>query len=861
MSAQKPPRRGVVTGIAGLLGFSLLSGLLVTVMVAPAIAVTGVTAASTIGVFDNLPEYINISQQSQRNEIWATYTGEGNVNGKQLIATIYDQNREEVSYDQISKFALDATVDGEDARFFEHGGVDVASVVRAALANARSGDVQSGASTLSMQLVKNINTQEAENLPTQEERDAAYEKAKKESFDRKLKEMKQAIGLEKKYTKKEILTAYLNIANFGNATYGIQAAAQRYYSTNASNLTIAQAASLVAIVQYPNQRNLGDPANYQANTDRRNYIIRSMYGAGHITAAERDEALAVPVDDTTIIPKAPTNGCLAANDYAKFFCDYVVKSVPDFTFLGSNASERAANWKLGGYKLYTTLDMDVQVPAQNATWTFAPNTETAFELGSATSSVQPGTGRVLVMTQNKLFDDTEAGIGSTGTAVNFNTSKQYGGSSGFQPGSTYKVFTLLDWLKAGKGVEERVSGNPNRNEKMSNFTACGSKLSGPDFSFKNNAGESGSYTVRSGTVNSINGAFFSMAKQLDLCDIRDVAAGLGVERADGAPLQTNPTSIIGTNEVTPLSMAGAYAAIAANGLFCKPIIVDTVTMPDGTNKPAQTPDCRQALSPNIVDTAIDVLKGVMVTGNQVYSNPDDGIPIFGKTGTTDDARHTWMATGTTSAGTVVWVGNIVGAYNILDTEYAGVSGIRLRHYIMEPTVAALDGKYGGVDWPAPDPTLLSGSGQAVPDVTGLTGPAAQTILEGLGFSYADGGGVDSPVEAGKVVSTDPAVGSITAKGSTVTVFTSKGNQIPFPDVVADGKSNDFTQAKALAQAAGYPTVAQACVVLAPIGGPGPVLPGDPRVGKVQSSNPIAGALTVPGAGVTVTLDVGKITCP
>ncbi|MDJ0334251.1 transglycosylase domain-containing protein [Salinibacterium sp. G-O1] len=859
MSAQNPPRRGVVSGIAGLLGFSVLSGILVTVMVAPAIAVTGVTASSTIGVFDSLPEYINIGQQSQRNEIYATYTGEGNVNGTTLIATIYDQNREEVGYDEISKFALDATVDGEDARFFEHGGVDVSSVVRAALANLSSGQVESGASTLSMQLVKNIGTAEAENLPTQEERDAAYEKSKEESFDRKLKEMKQAIGLEKKYTKKEILTAYLNIANFGNATYGIQAASQRYYSINASDLNIAQAASLVAIVQYPNVRNLGDPENFQANKDRRDYIINSMYGAGNITAAERDEAIATPVDETTINPKPAVNGCIAANDYAKFFCDYVVKSVGDFEFLGNNAAERNANWKVGGYKLYTTLDLDVQIPAQNATWTYAPNTETGFELGSATSTVQPNTGRVLVMTQNKLFDDTAEGAGSIATAVNFNTSYEYGGSSGFQPGSTYKVFTLLDWLKAGNGVEERVSGSPNSREPFSSYTACGDKLSGGTFSFKNNAGEAGTYTVRNGTVNSVNGVFFSMAKQLDLCDIRDVAASLGVERADGDPLETNPTSIIGTNTVTPLSMAAAYAAIAANGLYCKPIIVDKVTMPDGTSVTGQTPDCRQAISANIADTAIDVLKGVMVTGNQVYSNPDDGIPIFGKTGTTDSANHTWMATGTSTAGTVVWVGNIFGDYDILDSGYAGVSGIRLRHYIMNPTVSALNAKYGGADWPAPDPELMTGGGQTVPPVAGLTASAARTILEGLGFSYADGGAIDSDVEAGRVVGTDPSVGTISAKGVTITVYTSKGNKIPFPDVVGDGKSNDFNDAKSQVQAAGYSSVSQQCVVLAPSSGPGPVLPSDPRVGKVQSSDPAAGAPTVPGTPVT--LGVGKVSCP
>ncbi|MBC7591036.1 MAG: PASTA domain-containing protein, partial [Salinibacterium sp.] len=361
------------------------------------------------------------------------------------------------------------------------------------------------------------------------------------------------------------------------------------------------------------------------------------------------------------------------------------------------------------------------------------------------------------------------------------------------------------------------------------------------------------------TVNSVNGVFFSMAKQLDLCDIRDVAVSLGVERADGAPLKTVPSSIIGTNEVTPLSMAGAYAAVAANGLYCKPIIVDTVTMPDGQNVTGQTPQCTQGIAANVADTAIDVLKGVMVTGNQVYSNPEDGIPIFGKTGTTDSGEQTWMATGTTAAGTVVWVGNIVGNYNILDTGYADVAGIRLRHYIMEPTVAALNLKYGGTDWPAPDPELMNGGGQAVPDVSNATAEGAQAILEGLGFTYADGGAVDSNLAAGLVVRTDPPAGTISAKGVTITVYTSKGNQVPFPDVVADGKSNDFNEARKLVQAAGYSNVTQECTVLAPASGSPAVLPTDPRIGMVQSSNPPPGAPTVPGSAVT--LSVGKITCP
>jgi membrane peptidoglycan carboxypeptidase len=472
MSAQNPPRRRLLSGVAGIAGFSALAGLLVTVMVAPVIAVTGITASSTIGVFDSLPEYIEIGQLPEVNTLFAVSDGPNSVGGYEQIATVYDQNRQEVTWDQISPFARDAVVAGEDRRFFTHGGVDIASVIRASIGNVVSSDIESGASTLSMQYVKNTNIQAALELPTEEERNAAYEAAIATSFERKLKEMKLAIGLEKNYTKKEILVAYLNIANFGNATYGIQAAAQRYFSVNAADLTLAQSASLIAIVQQPSARNLGDPENYADNLERRDQILDNMLELGDITPEEHAEAIATPLDETTVLPSVPANGCLGANVYAKWFCDYVVKSVKDFEFLGATEQERLSAWKRGGYKLYTTLDMQAQTVAQDSVWAYAPPSETAFSLGSAASTVQAGTGRILVMAENQVFDNTLEGGGPGTSAVNFNTSVSYGGSTGFQPGSTYKLFTLLNWLNSGKGLNERVNGDARTLDQAKFANSC-----------------------------------------------------------------------------------------------------------------------------------------------------------------------------------------------------------------------------------------------------------------------------------------------------------------------------------------------------------------------------------------------------
>jgi membrane peptidoglycan carboxypeptidase len=667
--------------------------------ITPVVALGASTATATIGAFDGLPEVIELGRLSQRNTIFAQSTAEGNVNGYVPIATIYDQNRVSVTADKISQYAKDATVDGEDRRFFEHGGIDVAAVVRASLGNLVASDVKSGASTISMQVVKNIHVQLALEQPTEEKRKAAYATATATSLDRKLKEMKLAIGLEKRYTKEEILTAYLNISFFGDNTYGIESAAQRYYSTSANDLTLAQAASLLAIVQYPNVRGLDKPENYPANQTRRDVILRSMYREGHITKAQLDEALKTPVDDTTLKLSPQPNGCSGANEYARWFCDYVARNVGNFEALGATPKERRANWKTGGYELYTTLDMDVQVNAQNQTWANVSNGETRFALGGSSVSVEVGTGRVLVMTENKVFNDTLAGAGPTAAAVNFNTSYDYGGSSGFQSGSTYKLFTLVTWLQAGHKLSETVNGAP-RTENQAKFRDSCGRWGGP-YPFKNDRPGGGPMTVLAATTASVNAAFISMALRLDLCAIRNNAAALGAERADGMPLETNPSSVLGTNQVTPISMVTAYAAIAAGGVSCKPIVLDRAVGPDGEELPGQPKDCHQAIAPEIAATVGYALSSVVRSGTGAASNPRDGVPLIGKTGTTDSANQTWIVTSTTRVATVVWVGNTVGTFSLRKYGWNGVSGAQLRHIIMRSTMAQINAKYGGGGFPPP----------------------------------------------------------------------------------------------------------------------------------------------------------------
>jgi len=850
MSAQNSPRRNWVLGLLGFIAFSAIAGVLATITVAPAVALASTGARSAIGIFDSIPEYFNLDELPERNEIYAHSS-----NGPVHFATVYDQNREEVPYEEISQYVLDATVAGEDRRFYEHGGIDPQGIMRAVFDNLTSGGIESGASSLTQQLVKNTFVQEAYELPTEEERRAAYEAAVDTTFDRKIKEMKIAIGLEKKWTKKEILVGYLNVAYFGMQTYGIQAAAQRYFGVNAIDLTLPQAASLIAIVQYPEQRNLGYPENFAANQDRRDYILDMMAVEGYITAAERDEAQAVPVDEAFVANGAPSQqGCRAANVYLRFVCDYVVKSVKDFEFLGATVEERKANWAHGGYKIYTTIDYDMQVTAQDLLWTWTPYDFSGMDLGSALSTVEPGTGRIRIMAQNKLFDDAaEPDNPAISTAVNFNTKMSYGSSTGKQPGSTYKLFTLLEWMNQGHGVNELVSADPATLPASAWTDSCTG--SGVDYRIANFAGERGAYTVTRGTWQSVNGVFLRMATKLDLCKINQLAAAMGVERADETPLQNNPASVLGTNEVANLSMANAYATLAAVGKKCDTIIVDSYTDPAGENRPGQAQKCTQVLDRDVALTAIQVLVGNSSNGTGSDSNPYDGVPFLSKTGTTDGAVDTEVAAATTTNASVVWIGNVVGQVGQGDFWVHGVSLQYVRHEIMRTLLAELNARYGGDAWPEPSGRYLTGANKPVPNVSGLgyTYEQAKRALEALGFMVADGGGYDSDQPLNSVAAQDPAAGTPVAAGSTVYLLLSRQNMTVIPDVVGQ----TYQQARNTLASAGWPNsvVSPAYVCdpgYTPTGNP----PGNINGLTVVAQTPGGSTLAVTGGAVTLTVNLG-----
>lgn len=690
---------GVLGGFVGLIAASAAVAALVVAAATPAIAMVGMAASGTIGMFDSLPGYLKIDELSEKSNIYVI----GATGAPSLMASFYDQNRVEVGWSAIDQDVKDATVASEDPRFYDHGGIDLQGTLRAAVTTASGRETQGG-SSIAQQYVKNVRVQQCELETDEAARDDCYDTVTETTIDRKVKEMRLAIGVEKRYSKDEILLGYLNIAGFGGTVYGIEAAANYYFGTKASDLTLPQAASLVAIVNNPEKFRLDEPdseangaANgYAANHTRRDYILKRMLTLGKITRDRYDEAIATPVE-----PKItePSTGCQTAGASA-YFCDYVKNILQTDPSFGEDTETRMLNFRRGGYDVYTTLDVDLQGAAVRAIAENVPMTYPGWDLGGVVVSVEVGTGRVLAMAQNKRYsqDPTVLASGPEYTSINYNTDFDQGGSRGFQPGSTYKVFTLAQWLKEGHGLSERVDSRPRSNWGVFHDSCLGDyDVSGENWNPKNDAGESGgAYTALESTVQSINTGFLGMAKELDLCGIRKTAEAFGMHRADGDPLLESPSTVIGTNEVAPLSVAVAFAGIANNGRTCSPIAIDRIVGRDGEELPPPASTCTQSVSPEVAAGMHYGMTRVMNgTAWESDQNTVPHVPFIGKTGTTDGAKDTWMAGASTEVATVAAVVSVNGDANQRGIWFDSGRAAEARHRMWPVVMSVAAAKYGG----------------------------------------------------------------------------------------------------------------------------------------------------------------------
>lgn len=642
--------------VIGFFTASALCGVLVASLVVPAVAAAGFGVSSSIDFFDRLPDELVVAPPSQSTKVLAS--------DGQVIATFYAENRIKVPLDQMSPYIRDAVIAIEDSRYYDHAGIDPQGILRAAISNITSGGKQ-GASTITQQYVTNVIN---EAYLSQDKRDEVILSGQKSVGD-KLREMKLAIALEKRFSKDQILEGYLNIVFFNRDAYGIEAASQYFFSTSAKDLTLPQAALLAGLVNSPSFYN---PAvNPDKSIVRRNQVLSEMLATKKITQEDHDAAVATPIE---LKLNPGRQGCANAT-MAPYFCDYISHLILNNPAYGSSLIERERRLYRGGLTIKTTLDPRLQSAAQAQVDSTAGANPDRW--GAALVTIQPGTGNILAMAQNTVFLPED---GKFDTQLNFNVDARdpqgndLNGAGGFQPGSTMKPFTFAQWLNEGKSMTAEVDasrrvyplGFPWRSSCGKVLGAYSTAQNNPELGAADdlqNADE-GYYRrmpINYGLYNSINTATFATATQLDFCGIQKMVDAVGLHSGlDGAQINMHQLgNLLGAIGVAPLHLANAFATFANDGRYCVPIAVVEVTDVNGGKLPAQASECRNAVKPEVARGVNAVLQDVLKVGSGVWINPKihTVVPTAAKTGTSNNNGATWIVGYTSGLATASFFGD------------------------------------------------------------------------------------------------------------------------------------------------------------------------------------------------------------
>lgn len=744
---------------------SALGGVLAAGLLAP--LATGVNAMTnaTKSTLEELPEELKPTDLPEQSIVYA-------ADGTEL-ARFYDQNRLVVPLSEVSEHLINAVIATEDRRFYTHGGVDPEGLVRAMLINSFTSKTQ-GASTLTQQYVKNMLINQALEADDQ----AGIESAREQTNERKLREIKLAIALEKQMTKDQILQGYLNIAQFGRSVYGVESAAQYYFSKPAKDLSIVEAATIAGITQAPNR---WDPTvNPDLSVTRRNTVLANMLKEEYITQAEYEEAIATDLHET-LNPKPLSIGCESARG-AAFFCDYVTKIIMSDPVFGETREARAALLYKGGLEIHTTLDTKLQELATVEVDKTVPG-DNESGIGAVIVTIKPGTGEVLAMAQNRKYtvDKTPA---AGYTMVNYSTSQEYGGSKGFQAGSTFKPLVLAQWLKDGHFLNEHVNATRHEWDPRSWKASClgnapfqGSAPWNP----RNVEGSASGYiTAMQATVRSVNSGYATILNTLDMCDVAETVADLGFRPsalADNGEVNIVPSMVLGSQNVAPLDMANAYATIANRGVRCDPIAITRIVTRQNQELPIPQANCRQVIDQDVADGVSQALQQTLgVTKDKIPGGRDQG----GKTGTTNSNTHTWFVGFTKQLSTAVWVGHpdknmSMRNIRIDGKRYSRVYGSSISRPMWKRYMTAAHDGLPKESLGRATSTVLNGIRRTVPDVTGMTPADAIATLKAADFQVVTKHeSMDSTISAGRVAATDPTAGSSVTIRSAITLYISTG---------------------------------------------------------------------------------------
>jgi 1A family penicillin-binding protein len=535
--------------------------------------------------------------------------------GEVLLYDLHDKmQRTAVPLDTISPNIVQAIVAIEDPEFYTHKGIKPTAIMRAIWTNFMQAELLSGqgGSTITQQVVKlSILTSD-------------------KTITRKLKEWILAMKLEKAATKDQILELYLNQVPFGGQIYGVEEAAATFFGKKASDLSLAEAVYLAAVLPAPTRL-----SPYGTHTDqlevRRKLVLQKMLEHGYITESERAEALSAQV---TFLP--PRDSSIVAPHFVFYVRQYLEEKY------GEEALQR------GGWRVTTTLDVNLQIKAEEIVQRHAlANVEKFNATNMAMTSLDPNTGEILTMVGSRNYFDTDIP-----GAYNVATMKP-----GRQPGSAFKPFAYAQAFSKGYTPETVVF-----DVRTQFSTAC----SPSNMTSENGCYSPGNYddnfrgpmTLRNALAQSINVPAVKVLYLAGMTDTLRLAKSMGISTLANID-QYGLTLVLGGGEVTPLDMASAYGAFANDGLHFEPTPILKIEDSQGNIiEDNSERNGSQVLLPEVAQKINDVLSDTSAAaplGLNSYRNFGQDVAL--KTGTTNDYRDAWIIGYTPNIVSAFWAGN------------------------------------------------------------------------------------------------------------------------------------------------------------------------------------------------------------
>lgn len=566
---------------AGILGFLAL------LLIALAVSLGAVVESW----LQDLPDYTSADAYlvAEPSEV---YDADGNT-----IATFYLENRRSISQDEVSPYVWKGTVDVEDERFYAHNGIDPAGIVRAVFSQLAGRS--EGASTITQQLVRNTVLS-----------DEQFDK----TIKRKVREAYIAVEMEKMYSKDQILLMYLNTIYYGHGAYGIEAASLTYFNKHASELTLAEAATLIGL---PNSPSYYDPTqNPDAAKERRNKVLDNMLRLGDITQEEHDAAqaedLVLNLGDTSMDQQGTY----------PYWTNYV-KGLLEGDFSQDTIVQ-------SGLKVYTTLEPATQEAAQDAVVRMLDETGDS-KLEGALVAIDPSTGYIKAMVGGRDFyaDSDSAQVNAASNAFK-------------QTGSSFKMFTLVTALK--QGMNPNIMLNCNSPIQVTN-----------SWKVQNFANSSyGTISLAQATEKSSNTGYVQVGMAVGVDNVVQTAKDMGIS----SDLQPYGSTILGANLTSPLEMAEAYAVLANGGEHRDPVAITKIEDRNGNTVYEHKDNPTRVLDEGVAKAATNVLEGVVKNGTASAMNSMLTInqPVAGKTGTTDNTENLWFCGYTPQLSVAVWTG-------------------------------------------------------------------------------------------------------------------------------------------------------------------------------------------------------------